>query len=314
MVAEPASGKESPAPSAGRPLDHLPLPPPAITAEGSLFPAAGGVRLFEARWRPAGEPRACLVLVHGLKDYGGRYGELASALAAHGVVTHATDLRGHGKSEGERVWVDSFEEYLADLDLSVQRARDTYPEKPIFLFGHSMGGTIVTLFAITRKPNLQGLITSAGSLKPGAGLTLAKVLEAKERSFLSPKAKTLELNDALFSRDPKVVAGMAKDPMIEDGAGPARTAAELIAARERLQPREGEIRAPLLVLHGTADAVCNPDGSRELVQRAGSVDKTLIMYDGFYHDLLHDTDHAVVLADIVKWIDARAAPRIALAA
>lgn len=293
---------------------HIAVSAPTITAEASNFRGTAGINLHETRWYPVGEPRGCLVIVHGLKDYGARYGDLASTLAAGGIVTHATDLRGHGKSEGDRVWVNAFEDYLADLELSVQRARDSYPGVPLFLFGHSMGATIAALFTITRKPNLAGLILSAGSLKPAATLTLAQLAKAMELSVLSPRRKTLELKDELFSRDKAVVMRMKLDPMIDGGAGPARTAAELIAARERLQPREGEITAPLLVLHGSADQICNIEGSRELVERAGSTDKNLIVYDGFYHDLLHDLDHEVVLADIVKWIEARAAPRIPLAA
>jgi acylglycerol lipase len=279
---------------------------PNIVSHGSSFPGTWGVQLFEARWKPKGKARACLVLVHGLKDYGARYGELASALAARGIATHATDLRGHGKSDGDRVWVRAFEDYLADLDISIERAREAYPGKPIFLFGHSMGGTIVTLYTITRKPDLQGLITSAGSLKPGAKLTPAKVREAKRLSRLAPRRRTMNLQDDLFSRDPAVVAGMATDRMMEDGAGPARTAAELIEARETLQPREGEVTAPLLVLHGSADKVCNPDGSREFVANASSKDKTLRIYKGFYHDLLHEPHHARVLSDIVGWVASRA--------
>ena len=279
---------------------------PQVTTEESTFKGTGGVRLFEARWRPARPARACLVLVHGLKDYGARYAELATALAAVGIATHATDLRGHGRSGGERVWVNSFEEYLEDLDLSLERARATYPGKPIFLFGHSMGGTIVTLYTITRKPKLHGLITSAGSLKPGAGLTPAQARHAKALSLLTPHLATLKLNDELFSRDPKVVAGMATDRWMEDGPGPARTAGELIQARETLQPREGELTVPLLVLHGSADRVCNPDGSRELVDNASSKDKTLKIYNGFYHDLLHEPGHARVLDDVVGWINSRA--------
>lgn len=283
------------------------MPAPRISPNRRSFTGTAGVKLSEARWRPKGEARACLVLVHGLKDYGGRYGELASALAADGVATHATDLRGHGQSKGERVWVRSFNDYLADLDLSVKRARETYPGKPIFLFGHSMGGTIVTLYTITRRPDLQGLIISAGSLKPGAALTPDLVRKAKRLSKQFPRRRTLKLNDDLFSRDRAVVARMKTDPMMDDRDGPARTAGELIQARETLQPQEGAVTVPLLVLHGSGDQVCNPDGSRELVANASSTDKTLKMYDGFYHDLLHEPDHSEVLSDIVSWVAARPA-------
>jgi alpha-beta hydrolase superfamily lysophospholipase len=276
-----------------------------IAADESWFPGIGGVKLFEARWRPHGKTRACFVLVHGLKDYGGRYGELANALASRGIAVHAADLRGHGRSQGDRVWIRSFDEYLGDLDLSVRRARESYAGKPLFLFGHSMGGTIVTLYTITRKPDLQGLIISAGSLKPGAGVTPSKVRKAKLLSKLLPRLRTLNLQDDLFSRDPAVVARMRTDPMIDDRPGPARTAAELIKARETLQPEEGSVTAPLLVLHGSADKVTNPDGSREFVARAASADKTLKIYEGFYHDLLHEPDHSQVLGDIVGWVASR---------
>jgi alpha-beta hydrolase superfamily lysophospholipase len=279
----------------------LPNNPP----DESWFLGSDGVKLFEGRWRPSGEARACLVIVHGLKDYGGRYAELANALASRGVAVHAADLRGHGRSDGERVWIRSFDEYLSDLDLVVNRAREAYPGRPIFLFGHSMGGTIVTLYTITRRPDLGGLILSAGSLKPAAGLTPRKVRKAKLLSMLTPRRRTLKLQNDQFSRDPAVVARMSTDPMVDDRPGPARTAAQLIKARETLQPREGSVTVPLLVLHGSADKVTNPEGSREFVARAASGDKTLKIYDGFYHDLLHEPDHSQVLADIVEWIVSR---------
>ncbi len=282
------------------------MSPPRILPDESWFLSSDGVKLFEGLWRPTGEARACLVIVHGLKDYGGRYAELASALASRGIAVIAADLRGHGRSAGERVWVRSFDEYLRDLDLTVKRARESYAGKPLFLFGHSMGGTIVTLYTITRTPDLGGLILSAGSLKHGTGLTRRKIRKAKLVSMLFPRRRTLKLQNDQFSRDLAVVARMSADPLVDDRPGPARTAAELIKARETLQPREGSVTAPLLALHGSADKVTNPDGSREFVARAASADKTLKIYDGFYHDLLHEPDHAQVLADIVEWIASRA--------
>jgi alpha-beta hydrolase superfamily lysophospholipase len=99
---------------------------------------------------------------------------------------------------------------------------------------------------------------------------------------------------------------MRTDPMVDERPGPARTEGELIKAREALQRGEEGVLAPLLVLHGSADKVSNPEGSREFYAKAGSADKTLKIYDGFYHDLLHEPDRADVLADIVGWVDSRA--------
>src|SRR6266850_3593261 len=132
----------------------------ASAADEGTIPGFGGAGLFERLWRPVGKAKGAFVLVHGIKDHSGRYGELAGALAAQGVAVHAFDLRGHGKSTGKRVSVRSFNEYLNDLDLVLNRARESAPGKPLFLFGHSMGGAIVTSYTLTFRPKLDGLVLS----------------------------------------------------------------------------------------------------------------------------------------------------------
>lgn len=275
-------------------------------AEQAWFPGVGGLGLFEARFRPLGRPRACVVLVHGLRDHGARYGELADRLARRGVAVHAVDLRGHGMSHGERVWVHSFDDYLGDLDLVVRRAQEAYPGRPIFLFGHGMGGTIVMLYVIAWKPDVQGLIVSGGSLRPGAGVAPGKARTALILSTVMPRLRTLKVPADLISSDPSVVAKLMRDPMVDERPGPARTAGELIRARAKVQSGKEGVWAPLLILHGSADKVSSPEGSRELFDKAGSADKTLKIYDGLSHDLLHEPQRARVLDDIVGWVASRA--------
>ena len=119
-------------------------------------------------WRPKGETKGTLIVVHGLKDYSDRYSELAFAAVARGYAVHAFDLRGHGDSQGDRVWVDRFGDYVSDLSQFVARVQKDEPGKPLLLLGHSIGGAIVTLYTETEKPKLAGLITSAAALERDA--------------------------------------------------------------------------------------------------------------------------------------------------
>ncbi|HVY61070.1 MAG TPA: lysophospholipase [Planctomycetota bacterium] len=263
----------------------------------TTFAARDGVHLFEQA--------AALVVVHGLKDHSSRYADLAKALVARGFAVHAFDLRGHGRSGGDRVWVDDFSQYLDDLDVFLARVRAAEPGRPIFLMGHSMGGAIVALYAIEKQPAIAGLVLSAPAIR--LDVLAPTRASAHAASTLTPRLAIMSLDDDRFSRDAAVVKAMREDPLVYDDNGPARTAGELLNAISEIQDRMEELRAPLLILHGTADEITSPEGSRELARRAGSTDKTLDLYDGYYHDLLHEPapDRARVLADLTAWLVAR---------
>lgn len=275
--------------------------------EGS-FEGVKGLKLHEASWRPNDrEPRATVILLHGLKDHADRYAGFAERLVREGYAVHALDLRGHALSEGERVWVDEFDDYVKDLTTFVDRVREKEPGKPLFLFGHSMGGAISTLYAMERKAGeLDGLILSAAALKPGENASAFLIGISGILSTLTPGARAFEVDESVFSRDPEVIAEMRRDPLIHQENGPVRTGAELLGAMERIQENAEKLTVPLLALHGTADVSTTPEGSKQLVERARSKDKTLKLYDGLVHDLLHEPEKAQVIADIVAWLDARA--------
>ena len=283
-------------------------PRPAVTGvpevarvEGN-FEGAGGVKLFEQRWLPAsGDVRAVLVIVHGLKDHSTRYAEFANRLAQHGYAVHAFDLRGHGSSEGRRVYIDEFDEYVQDLDTFVARVRRA--DKPLFVLGHSMGGAIATEWVLAKKPALTGLILSGAALRADvSGFT-----KGVTRFFgaVLPRLAVFSLDLDKFSRDPQVVAQCKNDPLVDQGNGPARTAARLLGAIDHIDGHMEEVTVPLLAMHGGADVITPPDGSRELIKRASSADKTLKIYDGLYHDLLHEPEKEQVMTDVAAWMDAR---------
>ncbi len=278
----------------------------SVNLSEGAFEGAGGTRLFKRSWLPAQSPKATLVVVHGLKEHSGWYDGVARKWAEAGYAVHAFDLRGHGRSEGRRAFVRSFDEFVDDLTIFTTRVREREGARPLFVFGHSIGGAITTLFALSKKQDLRGFVLSAPALKVTTGVTPGRIRVVRFLSKVFPTAGVYKIPNADFSRDPKVVEEMNRDPLIYQKLLPARTAAELIGAQARIREGAPNLTVPFLVMHGTADQLTNPDGSRELHQRASSVDKTLKLYEGLVHNLLREPEGAKVFQDVFGWLEAHA--------
>jgi acylglycerol lipase len=276
------------------------------------FSGAQNTNLFEQSWKPlSGPTKGVLIIVHGLKDHSDRYAEVARKLTQNGFAVYAFDLRGHGDSEGRRVWTDSFDDYITDLELFYDYVRKQEPNQPIYLFGHSMGGAIITTFVLKHQ-NLytrpvEGMVLSAPALKPGEDINGFLIGVTKMLGSITPSLAVLDLDDDKFSRDPKVVQEMKNDPLIYQGKGPARTAKELLKAIANIQEHMTDVTIPFIALHGTKDGLTNPDGSRELFKLAKAKDKSIRIYEGLYHDLLHEPEKDKVYGDMVAWLNTRAA-------
>ncbi|MGE0395830.1 MAG: lysophospholipase [Kofleriaceae bacterium] len=281
-------------------------------ARSEVIEARDGTKLSVLHWS-AENSRATVVIVHGLKDYAARYADFATTLVARRYSVVAFDLRGHGHSAGPRVSPRTWRDYVDDAVQIIDAERST--QQPVFVLGHSMGGAIATLAALEVRSRMVGERTHA--VQPGGlvGLILSAPALAVDASplllaatrmagALTPGAKALDLPNADFSSDPAVGKAMDKDPLIEQGPGPARTAAGLIEGMREIWERTDELELPILALHGTRDALTAPSGSRALIRAAPSTDKTLKIYEGLYHDLLHEPKAAQVTEDILAWLDA----------
>ena len=263
----------------------------------------GNPRLFVRHWAPAGQPRASLVICHGVNSHGGQYIAAAEEFAGRGYAVTALDLRGRGKSEGERFFVESVDDYVSDLSRAIEYGRAFHPELPLFLLGHSAGGVTASSYALDYQDRISGLICESFAFKVFAPDFALKLLEGA--SHVIPHVHVLRLKMEDFSRDPAWVAVLNADPLTKDEVQPVQTVAALARAGERLDREFGTITLPLLVLHGTADKATRPEGSQQFFDQAGSSDKILKLYDGHYHDLLNDLGKEEVIGDIVGWIDDR---------
>ena len=272
--------------------------------EQGSFVGVGGLKIFTRSWNPTeGQPRAVVVIVHGFNSHSGHYLWVGEQFAANGLAVHALDLRGRGKSEGDRYHVDKIEDYTEDVDTLVEIAKARNPGLPIFLLGHSAGGVVSCVYALDHQAKLAGLICESFAHElPAPDIALAVL---KGLSHVVPNAHVLKLDNNSFSRDPKVVEALNNDPFVADEKQPIETVAAMLRGDERLKREFSRITLPVLILHGTEDKVTKPSGSQHFYEMAGAVDKTLKLYEGHYHDLLNDIDKQIVMADIRHWIDAR---------
>jgi acylglycerol lipase len=269
--------------------------------EGS-FEGVGGLKIFTRSWHPTdGKPRAVVVIVPGFNSHSGHYLWVGEQFAANGLAVHALDLRGRGKSDGERLYVAKFDDYVNDVATLVTKAKSYHPGLPVFVLGHSAGGVVSCIYTLEHQAEIAGLICESFAHEvPAPDFALAVL---KGLSHVAPHAHVLKLNNEDFSRDPKVVEFMNNDPLIAHEVQPTQTVAEMVRADERLKKEFPLITLPVLILHGTLDKATKPSGSQRFYDMAGSTDKTLKLYEGHYHDLLNDLDKEIVMADIQQWID-----------
>jgi len=269
------------------------------------FKGYKGLNLYFQCWLPEGKPKAVLLVAHGLAEHSGRYKNLVDYFVPKGYAVYALDHRGHGKSEGTRSYVDNFNDYLTDLETFFDMVRKENKNARIFLFGHSLGGTIATAYAVEHQEGLAGVILSGSSLVPSTSVSPALLAMAGIISALLPKMGVTLLDASAISRDKAVVDAYVNDPLVFRGKVPARTGAELARMWKQLPEQMPKIKLPILIMHGFADQLANPAGSKLLYERVSSKDKTLKLYDNCYHEICNEPEHNQVMADIEAWLAKR---------
>jgi alpha-beta hydrolase superfamily lysophospholipase len=252
---------------------------------------------------PEGKPRGVLVICHGVNSHGGQYAWPAEQFVKSGLAVYALDLRGRGKSEGERFYVEDVADYVGDVSGTIAIAKSRHPGLALFLLGHSAGGVVSASYTLDNQAELAGFICESFAFQvPAPGFALAAI---KAVSHVAPRLPVLTLKNDDFSRDPNAVAALNSDPLIAHEVQPAITVAALVRADERLREEFPQITIPVFIMHGTEDKATVCHGSEFFHQTVGSKDKTLKLYQGHYHDLLNDLGKETVVADIVSWIDKR---------
>jgi alpha-beta hydrolase superfamily lysophospholipase len=275
-----------------------------IHTEGVLM-GPNDKKIYHQAWMPEGDPRAVLLLIHGLKEHSGRYSNLVQYFASRGFAIYGYDLPGHGRSEGTRTYINDFQEYTDTHQTYTRKVKAWQPEIPIFLYGHSLGTLISLTVLPDHQTDFRGAVFSGALFTIPKGTSPLLVSMGKIFSKLLPKLRMLPINVEGISRNPQVIHDYREDPLVFQGKTTARLGAEILKAMQHAQNRVSEISLPTLILQGSEDRLVDPQGADELYRMLSSPDKTLKIYQGYYHELHNEpeAERKKVFQDIEIWLD-----------
>jgi len=270
----------------------------------STFKGSEGLALYYQAWLPDTPAIGVLVIVHGHGEHSGRYPHVVDHLVPQGFAVYALDHRGHGRSPGQRGYVNNMADFRGDVAALVQLAAAAHPNIPLFVMGHSLGGLIILDYVLHQPEGLRGVIVSA----PAVGSVGVSPILLQVSRVLSRVWPTFSLETGLdvkgISRDPQEVQAYQNDPLVH-GKGTARLATEVMDTAVYCQENAHTLQLPLLMIHGAADIITSPADSRRFFDNVSGSDKTYIAYDGGFHESHNDIHYQQVVADISAWLMAR---------
>lgn len=251
---------------------------------------------------PSGQDTKVVVaLIHGMGEHAMRYAHVADYFNGHGIAVLSLDLRGHGTSAGKRGHTPSYDHLMDDLDTICRKAKELYPELPLILYGHSMGGNLVLNYLMRRQPKVQGAIVTAPYLKlafepPAWKVSLGKLTAGIIPTLTQPTG----IETAAISRDPEEVRKYEADPLVHDKITSSFFVNVHFAGPYAIE-NAGKIKIPLLVMHGLADRLTSPSGTEEFAKNAGK-NTTVRLWPGLYHELHNEPEKQEVLAFEIDWM------------
>ncbi|MBP8665288.1 MAG: lysophospholipase [Syntrophaceae bacterium] len=276
-----------------------------MKTQSGNFKVHDGTSIYWKGWTPDNAPKAVVHVIHGYAEHIDRYGNVVGELLPAGYAVFGTDHRGHGKSEGKRGHVMSFQEFIDD-EKQFQREviRTKFPKLPCFVLGHSMGSLIAMNLVEQSAEGIRGLVLSGTGSRPGTNIP--KILLAATR-ILSRLLPSIHVKSPLppdfISRDPEVVKAYVEDPLVYNVITP-RLAYEMNRYVVIGAENSGEIQIPVLIQLGSRDTAFS--GQKELFEMVGAKDKTFKLYEGLKHEVYNELaqDRIKVLQDLRLWLDA----------
>ncbi|MFC1846434.1 alpha/beta hydrolase [Chloroflexota bacterium] len=270
-----------------------------------FFEGQEGFNLYYQGWLPENNPQAIVLIVHGLAEHSGRYAETAASFVKEGYAVFCHNHRGHGLSEGRKGYIKYFATYTRDLNNFMDETSVKYPGIPVFLLGHSIGGTIAVTSCLINPDKIDGLILSAPALQTGDSIKGWQVVLTKILAVIAPKAGVDRLDSSTISKDRAVVDAYRNDDLVYTGKLSARLCFEILKTMKELPQEMVNIKSHVLIIHGAEDRLVSPDGSRKIYETIGSEDKTLKIYEGLYHEIMNEPERDMVYKDITGWIAER---------
>lgn len=252
---------------------------------------------------PGADLRAVMVLVHGLGEHIQRYKDWADLFNNANIGFAGVDLPGHGTSDGKKGHIKDYSVTDEMISILLGECKKTFPGTPLFLYGHSLGGGIVLDYLVRNKPKIKGAVVTSPWLKLSFEPEKAKVrLAAFMKGIFPGLVQPSGLNTGHLSHDPEVVAGYNADPLVHGKISVSLFYSAMKAAENALSNAQ-DLSVPLLLMHGSDDQICSPEGSREFASKTKLAE--LKIWDGGYHELHNEPFRHEVFNYITGWINKR---------
>ncbi len=258
--------------------------------------------IYTQSWSSKNPPKALLFIIHGVAEHSGRYKHVAEKFVDQDINVYSIDLPGHGKSSGRRSYIKSFEMCIAIIDYQIQKMKIEHLGVPVFVLGHSMGGSIAAYYALKQKPEINGFIITSAALKVGDDISPLLVKLSGLLSAIIPILPAIKLDDNGLSHDFEVIKDYREDPLNFNGALPVRTGSEINKSIQYNQENAKQFEFPVLLLHGKEDKLADYRGTEKFFNRISSDDKELKLYDKLYHELMNEYEKDEVINLIVSWV------------
>lgn len=243
-------------------------------------------------------PKATIIIVHGIAEHSGRYEYLAKKLNEAGYDCLTYDHLGHGKSSGKRGKLKSFHDNIDVLHNLVQQERKRTNNK-IFLLGHSMGGGIVNIYAV-KYGDIDGIVSVAAATHTPKN---AKLLRVTGFWYLRWIGISTSVFDKHLAKDPKVLEKNKKDPLMLDKMYVSLIGEMFIKGVKYLHKNIEKFTVPIIYLHGNSDNIVDVSSSIKMYEKIPSKDKEIKIYEGEYHEMLNDYNKDKIIDDIINWLN-----------
>jgi acylglycerol lipase len=250
---------------------------------------------------PGENTLAVVILVHGLGEHTHRYTNWAKMFSGKGIGFAGVDLPGHGQSDGTRGSIKNYDPLFEMIDILLNSCRKTFPGVPLFLYGHSLGGGIVLNYLLHKNPKIKGAIVTSPWLRLSFEPASSKVMLASVMRHLIPGlTQPSGLKVEHISHDAKVVEEYRKDPLVHGKISVGLFHGAMNAATYSLS-HAGDLKVKTLLVHGSEDMICSPEGSREFASKTSFTE--LKIWDGGFHELHNETFRMDVFTFIINWIN-----------
>ena len=258
---------------------------------------------FYGQYWQAKNTKAVIVLAHGMGEHSKRYSDVAKKLTDNNFSVVALDHFGHGKTAGKRGHNPGFDKILESISKTIEKAEEIFPKLPIFLYGHSMGGNVVTNYVLRKENDLKGVIATSPFLKLAFEPPTIKIFLGKLLQNIMPSITMgNELDPNLLTRDKNEVKKYIEDPLVHDKISP-NYSIKFIETGEWAIENAKKLKTPMLFLHGTADKITDYKASKSFTENSEKA--TLKLYKGGYHELHNDLCKEEMLQDIISWLNSQ---------